>query len=384
MENVEKNETNTFTEETLSLDTSSSDSIVTLESLLAEAEETPEVAETEENEELIEVPDLNEETEEAPPANGTEPKESKKEEETILELKEENSLNNTVKLLIEKGIWDNVETVEIDGEQVPLDEVDISPEMFESLAAFQEEMKKERLLENKIEADGISDFTKQLIEIEKKGGNVEEALRMYREVKTPLEQINLETEQGQVQALQLFHQLKGADEETIEAIIEGYKTKGILSDKAEQAGKAIEGAYQQRLDSLAAEAEQAKAKREENLKTYRKDFKQAVKDTFSDLKEATQNKLVDLASKETETGFEMDKLYNEIRRDPKKAAKLALFLLNEEEFVKNVSKEKVLQEQLKMAKTFKWSKNTGGNTDSLNVRERRKAESDLIDLDMFK
>jgi hypothetical protein len=63
---------------------------------------------------------------------------------------------------------------------------------------------------------------------------------------------------------------------------------------------------------------------------------------------------MDIATKQNEEGkFELDNRYNEYRMDPEKAARIALFLSDEDEFIKQVTKKAVTEKQLDTARKIK-------------------------------
>ena len=85
-----------------------------------------------------------------------------------------------------------------------------------------------------------------------------------------------------------------------------------------------------------AQAEQRRAL----LKDYKKDIKGSLEKY--QLNDNIKNKVVSLATKEDETGrFELDKVYYKHRENPQDAADLALFLLDKEEFIKQVTNKAV-------------------------------------------
>ena len=88
--------------------------------------------------------------------------------------------------MVDLGIWQPLENIVIDGEEVPFEKADITDEMFAQIAKFQNDEIKEGLLKDKVETKGISDFTKKLIEIEKNGGDVNQAIHVYRTLQDPL------------------------------------------------------------------------------------------------------------------------------------------------------------------------------------------------------
>ena len=115
-------------------------------------------------------------------------------------------------------------------------------------------------------------------------------------------------------------------------------------------------AYDELKVAIEAETEaKVKESRElvERKKELMKGFKKDLKENLSEfqLKDPLKNKIVELATKEDPDGrFSMDKMYTQWRTDPKKAARLALFLLDEEEFIKQVTNKAVVTSKLDSAR----------------------------------
>jgi 5'-3' exonuclease len=74
----------------------------------------------------------------------------------------------------------------------------------------------------------------------------------------------------------------------------------------------------------------------------------SIANIFSSLPEVV------LATKEDDHGrFEIDRIYYSHREDPRKAARLALFLLDEQEYINQVTREAVRSTKLNTAKKLK-------------------------------
>lgn len=278
--------------------------------------------------------------------------------------------------MVDLGIWQPLENIVIDGEEVPFEKADITDEMFAQIAKFQNDEIKEGLLKDKVETKGISDFTKKLIEIEKNGGDVNQAIHVYRTLQDPLSSIDISEEKGQVQAIKMLNTAKGLDDETVDTIIAGYKAKGILDEKAEESMVELKGKAKEYLDKINENAILAKQQHKERLKEYSKNFKDELKQY--NLSDAFVNKVVAAATKEGEDkSYEVDKIYNQKRSDPKEAAELALFLLHKDEYLKIKTGEVRTKDKVETAKKFLFVK--GGNTDSTEWKNRKQVEKDLID-----
>ena len=286
-------------------------------------------------------------------------------------------------ILARSNDWEEIDSIEVDGEEVAFDELEFTEELFEQLVAQQAEMAKEQLLSNKIDGEGLSDFTKRLIQIEKDGGNVSAALQAYESVGNPLESADLSNPDDQQALVYLRLEKAGLPEDEILSIIEGYKEKGQLAEKAARSYDEMTDAYKKYLVQLEDDAKSQKVKREESIKTYRKTMKETLKNEFK-FNESYARRLTDLATKETEKKtYELDELYRQVRQDPNKVIEIALLLTDREEFIKHITADALRRdklESLSKQKVLKINTGKGGK----NPKIERNREDGDVDLSLFK
>lgn len=279
--------------------------------------------------------------------------------------------------MVAAGEWEAFDTIETESGEIKLEDVEITEELFEEILSAQKTLKEDKAREKGVE--GVSDFTKRLIEIEKNGGSVRDALTAYENVKEPLSQIDTNTIEGQKAVVYMQLKSQGQEDENINLLIESYETKGILEQKAQTAESLLNEAYDEYISSINTAAIERKKAQEEALKNYKKDVSKGISDTF-ELTPALKNKLVDLASKPDKDGrYELDDIYNQLRKNPEKAAKLALFLYNEEEYIKQVTNKEKVKQNLDTYKKLKLVKR-GNSSTNINNRKTDK-NTDYIDLD---
>ncbi|NBO23422.1 hypothetical protein EBU94_08825, partial [bacterium] len=165
----------------------------------------------------------------------------------------------------------------------------------------------------------------------------------------PIESIDISTSEGQEKAIAFFLHQTGKDQEDIEARIKLYREKGILAEKAEEFQGEIRKAFDKFVEQEKERAIEAKTKTEEALKEYRKNLTEKIGARF-ELNDSAKKKLVDFAAKPTnENKFLLDEKLREIRMNPEEAAELALFVLDKEEYIKQVTNKKVTDEKIKTA-----------------------------------
>lgn len=232
--------------------------------------------------------------------------------------------------------------------EVALEEVVLDKELFEAIVESKMASLKEDLSKDKISVAGVSDLTKDLIEIDKNGGNITDLLKVKRDFSDPLDQLDITTPEGQRLAIYLRKKSKGAPDEEIEALIRTWEADGVLEEKAVAAESELRAAIQHQVELTKKQAEDQAKHRKEVMKNYKKDIKENL-NSFQ-LNDAVKNKIVLLATKTDEEGrFEIDKAYDQARSNPESAARLALFLLDENEYIKQVTNSAVQKTKLDTA-----------------------------------
>lgn len=263
--------------------------------------------------------------------------------------------------------------------EVSLDEVDLDLETYESIAKQYMDIVKEESAVNKISVEGISEFTKALIEIEKNGGNTLELLQMKEELSDPLENLDLNKRDDQIKAIFLRQRAQGIDDDDTKMLIRGYEAEGVLEDKAKNADAQLREAIKKRLELEQQQTQAIAAQREEEFKQYKKNFREGL-NTF-ELNDTSKTKLVDFAlRKNSDNRYEIDKAYSEAKRNPEKAVKLALFLKDYDEFVKQVTNEKVKETKLETAKKIRIIKGTQTSVGDPQNKKESKGLGNLAEL----
>jgi hypothetical protein len=281
--------------------------------------------------------------------------EAKKIEEKDLNFVSSNSeiYKKTLKSMFGDSISSLIQEDEEGNEiEISLDELNLDEELFNQILQSKMDEVKEEAAKDKISVAGVSDFTRDLIEIDRNGGDIAELIKVKEAYSDPLDRLDLSTEQGQVQAIYLRMLAGGQDEDTIRRLINSYKSEGVLEDVASKAEKELRAAMQQQVEHAKQVATDNAEKRKTLLKSYKKDMKENLSDF--ELNETIKNKIVTLATKEDDHGrFEIDRIYYAHREDPRKAARLALFLLDEQEYINQVTRAAVRDTKLNTAKKLK-------------------------------
>jgi hypothetical protein len=296
-----------------------------------------------------EKPTLNEEKSENDPILDFETKI----ENTEIEPESSKIYRNTLKSLWGDEIGSIVQ--EIDGveQEVSIDDIEFDEETFKSIFQSKIDEIQEAANKNKISIDDVSEFTKNLIEVENNGGSLKDLLDIKQKFADPLEGLDLENVEDQKTVIFLRNQAAGQSDADINRLIKSYESEGILAEMAEEADASLRTAIDAKVKAEVLKSEQDKKEREELFKKYKTDIKTTLGNVF-ELNDKAKSKLVDFATKANKEGkYEMDIVYNEMRLNPEKAAELMLFMTDKDEFIKQVTKKAVVEKQLEGARKLK-------------------------------
>ena len=240
-------------------------------------------------------------------------------------------------------------------------------------------LEKELATKDKVSIKGVSDITKAMIEIDNNGGDSSSLLQVRQQYYDPIASIDMEEVSGQKHMLYLRMSSQGIDEATIADLITTYEANGSLKTKADQAEVQMKA-----LLNEVVEKEKAKAKEAaERAAAEEKAFRNSVKSIASnfELNDTFRKKVVDLATKKDDKNvYEIDKLYGEAMKDPEKAFKISLMLLDEEAYNKQITEKKVNEVRKDQLQRLKLTGRSGAQ--SLDKRNDKPNPGDrLIPLD---
>lgn len=317
--------------------------------------------------------------------NKNEKNSSEEKKETVEGVEEETSNSKFYKSiisdLVKEGLWESFDGIEDEnGEVIPLDQVNIDKDIFYSIVASKIEEIKSKASENKISVDGVSDFMKRMIELEKKGGNVRQAMETYNALTNPIEALDLEKTEDQRKMVWLRYKLENKlDDQTITDIIISREMSGKLEETAKQAKSQLERAAEMQLQNLEQQAKERQQKEKEEIKQYRADLNDVLNKEFK-LKDSTKTRLLDLATKRDKEGlYGIDYLYKQAMETPEKATKLLLFLTNEEEYNQQISEKKVREGKINTMKSIRLVPKGKGSNLSVPSQNKESKEDKTFD-----
>lgn len=262
--------------------------------------------------------------------------------DNIIEKEGSSDYKSFISKLIENKVIDDIDVFEVEGKEITFEDMEIDSDTLMEIFQSSIDEAKEKAKEGRVSTDGVSEFTQKLIEIEKNGGSVKQAIEAYQTYKHPLEGLDMTNESDRQTALVLKYRAKGLEDTEIVSIVQKFEAEGVSEEKAIEAKEELDSAYEKQMTANNEQGIKNVAARKEAIKDYKSKITDSLKG-FS-LSDSYRKKLVDVATKENKEGqFQLDNMYNEQRKDPNQAADLLLFLSDKEEYVKQVT-EKIKRE----------------------------------------
>lgn len=311
---------------------------------------------------------------EEPPANEEEPKNEEPAppttEEKVVPI---SNYKAFVLKKIEAGEWFDVEGIA---------DVDVDEEVFNEIVEAQIAKHKETATENTVKTDTLSPMMLKALEIDKNGGSVSQVFETYKNIyenpENPIAGLNLENPEHQENLLRYYHKNRGLGDFEVNAIIEGHKKGLTLNAAADKAKQDIDTLFNNYLEQQTVQVEAAKKEKQEALKTYRSNISEEIKKY--DLNDNYKKTIVDKISKPDEKGnYAVDAMFDEWRRNPEKAVKIAMFMNNEEEYVKTRASKVINSEKEKIFTTIKLT-NKGKGTGTVDYNSSKTEREDVLSL----
>lgn len=292
------------------------------------------------------------------------PKEDKKGEENVVDVKQDPvetpvvNYRKVLDALSSRGIIPDLKDVVFsgeNGEEITINDLDFSKE--DSLCDILStvlESQKEDIVKDKIDVTSVSDITKKLIQADKAGANIVDILKQYDTNVAPIEKLDIENKADQIKIVRHYVDLLGLPKDEADEFFKGIINKGeeyveakAIKYKAEL-DKRMDDIIQQRTK----EAAEKKAKDVEDFRRYKKDLKSSIQAKYQ-LNDTMVSKALDFALKPSESNPGITKAFNRVREmmmNPEEAPDLIMFLMNPGEFIKQKSNQAVVDEKKKIYK----------------------------------
>lgn len=292
------------------------------------------------------------------------PKEDKKGEENVVDVKQDPvetpvvNYRKVLDALSSRGIIPDLKDVVFsgeNGEEITINDLDFSKE--DSLCDILStvlESQKEDIVKDKIDVTSVSDITKKLIQADKAGANIVDILKQYDTNVAPIEKLDIENKADQIKIVRHYVDLLGLPKDEADEFFKGIINKGeeyveakAIKYKAEL-DKRMDDIIQQRTK----EAAEKKAKDAEDFRRYKKDLKSSIQAKYQ-LNDTMVSKALDFALNPSESNPGITKAFNRVREmmmNPEEAPDLIMFLMNPGEFIKQKSNQAVVDEKKKIYK----------------------------------
>lgn len=262
--------------------------------------------------------------------------------------------------LISDGFLEDV-TINIDGEDVFLSEVDIKDEdTYRTILESIKEEKDNKLKENFISKEGLDETTQKLIEIRKAGGDITEIVKENVNAIDQLTNLKniLSSDDTPEQQKEKLHidivaqdlQYRGLSPKVIQAQINDFIESGNLEVEADK----ILNTHLELHNSQIEEKRQLELERLNKEKEELKNFKKDLSSTYKtwNLPDNISRTLLDNATKlDQDKISNTDKLYFEAQKNPELFAKVNFLLNNPNEFEKWVGSKKSTEAKKEIIKS---------------------------------
>ena len=280
-----------------------------------------------------------------------------------------------VNSLVKRGVLPNMKDAKFEleeGKEIGFDELDIDSEdrLCDIIETVVENQKKE-MLDGKIDASSISDLAKQLIQADKAGADIAEILQTYSRQSGPIEKLDVENKADQLKIIRHYVSLLGLPKEDAEEYYNNIVNRG--DDFIEARALKYKAELDKRMESLIQEkTRQAEEKRKadaEAFKKYKKDLKSSIQNKFQ-VNDNMVQKVLDFALKTDDNNPGVSRAIEKARQmlmNPEEAPDLLLFLMDQDEFIKQKSNAKVSNEKQKI---FKMLTNTSKSRTTAPVDDR--------------
>lgn len=275
-----------------------------------------------------------------------------------VELKPVTDYKEIIANLVKRGSLPDMKGVlfgKEDGTEVSFDDMEIpNQETFLDIMSTIIDNQKESMLENKIDAASVSDFTKKLIQADKAGADVLDILKQYDRDAAPVEKLDPSEKEDQLKIIRHYVGLLGLPKDEAEDFYKGIVSKG--DEYIEAKALKYKAELDKKMDDLIAErtrqAEEKRAKDAEDFKRFKKNLKASFQAKYQ-LNDNMVSKAMDFVLKPSKSNpqfSEANERIKEMLNDPEQAPDLIMFLMNPEEFVKQKSNNKVNEEKKRIFK----------------------------------
>lgn len=238
---------------------------------------------------------------------------------------------------IGNGHWEDFKIIKDDGTEELLSEItDLDEETYRFILEQQQQFKEEKLKEEYIKLEGISETKRKVIEIAMTGGRgvAEAILQDPNLMNEPYEGMDPNEVKDRFNIFVDDLVGKGVPTEDAVELAQKREKDGTLYSSVTDIVATARESHKQHLEKVKQELLDEKAKEEQFIKNYEKELRASFTERKLDPK--TINNLVKLATELEGDTIKIDSLYDSMIRDPKKAPLLIEFLNDPEAYNKRI------------------------------------------------
>lgn len=254
-------------------------------------------------------------------------KSTDKEEKPIEEIN--NVLKNTVEYLIEKGIW-----ADWDGRK----DLDVTEEVYAELASQQNQNLAYEIVDELVNSTGV--YGKAIINHIKAGGNPDEIIDIFKEQKA-IEQIDTSTETGkQVLIEKYYKDVLGWKTEKVEKTIKRLISDNEIESEFSDAQEHFKKHHKEQLDNTEKATKEKEKIEVERKQTFISNIGKALdQEELSSKEKSLISESILKFKHELSDGKKVNDFYlkfAEMQSDPKSYIKLVRFVMDPENFEKQI------------------------------------------------
>ena len=332
----------------------------------------------------VEEPETNDqpqETEEVEAIGEEEDEESETDTaEEVTETEDEKSnAYSVLKFLLDSGELEDLEVFVDDSEEGKLlsEYKDIDEDTLKTIIEEKRKKDAKEDSEKKLDLKGVDENQKRLINIIK-NSSFEEAKQIFQNelpLKEPWSDYDPTNEDHQAIAYRYYLTTAlGQTPSEANDMVEVAKKNLVLDKKANAVVEKQREIYR---DSLARKEKEVEENRKRQLEEDKK-FKTTLGEMYKDLPLEKTKEFVKSATTKTETGTTVvEDKFREVMKDPEKASKLIMYLLDEELFLKDVTSKARTEEQIENIKRIRIASSSKKTRGTQNRKESDDSPEDI-------
>lgn len=309
------------------------------------------------------------------------PKFEEKKKEVVKKENRNDFYSELLKDKLETGDWQDTLIELEDGTEVKLSELDsLDKDTYKSIEKAIKADKDKSFKENYVELEGLDETRRKLINIIK-NGDLDTAKELFENpasLQEPFKDYDNDNDSHNEQVLSWYYTSIGHSKKETESLIRVAKEDLNLDVNAQKIVDFQRNSFQKKLADKETSILEGRQKEAVEIKAYKKDLSESLKE--EGLTDVMIRKFVDVATKKDQEGnFEIDSIYEETMKDPKKAKELIYFMLDRENYLNKATSKAKKEVQLDTLKKVRLIQETT-KVDKVKKQEEEREQSGLAQL----